>query len=86
MAHPPTGQAAVTAGVAFTFVTLLANFITLATGGANAGGVVFNTRHMLAMYGVTLFVCGLLNSGPVKVGLWAYLHMHITNVCVLVCM
>ena len=53
--------------MAFSFVTFLCTFITVATGGANGGGVVFDTKQMLGIYGGVLLLCGLLNSGPVKV-------------------
>ncbi|KIY96396.1 hypothetical protein MNEG_11564 [Monoraphidium neglectum] len=39
----------------------------MATGGANNGGVTFDTKQMLGIYGGTLALCGLLNSGPVKI-------------------
>lgn len=63
----PAGQIAITAGIAFSFVTFVTTFVTMATGGANGGGYVFDTKGMLGIYGATLAIGGILNSGHVKV-------------------
>lgn len=60
------GQLAITAGVSFTCTTFIGAFISIASGGANNGGIVLDTKQMLGVYAGLLVLWGILNSISVK--------------------